>query len=451
MRFDRLFPHMADDRSWDDLFANWPNLACNAHPDSPLGACGSGISRPPAPLGCSWSTSLPFVHPDSPASRYCGSFSVGPVIFDPAIVLEILHADSLGALETIAQSELNKSSFNLGFIFGVGEGGWELIEGSIELLRMLVLNGMYEQIHEPPGSWYDPVYQVRRLENMAWDYLLHDHLEAAHSEVEQLITELRWIVSNLRDFFVNVWNQELEEYSGKWQNFQELMSNPGIANSFHAGRIAGLTMLEVVLLLSTFVDGAGLALKGIKAARDLPELTKLARKVKRKSNPAGDGLPKPRKRPAPGMVMYGPFQHYVDELGRPLWAEGPLQTEGSVRKPWLQEEVSGPFNKDQKGLVNAAHLIARWFGGSPELYNLVPLGAFHNQGVISDFEKLLHARLQTEDIWLRVEAVYTDTKDIPARLIYRVYESTPVFHMRGNLLEVKEFTLMQAGPIPIGR
>jgi hypothetical protein len=57
------------------------------------------------------------------------------------------------------------------------------------------------------------------------------------------------------------------------------MEQPGITNSFAAGRLAGQTALELVLLLATVIDGVGLAVKGVKAIGEIPELLKLAKGI----------------------------------------------------------------------------------------------------------------------------------------------------------------------------
>ncbi len=56
---------MRDD--WRERFRSWLHSDTFAHPNSPAGGSGTGLSRPPGFTSYSWSR-LP--HPDSPAGRY---------------------------------------------------------------------------------------------------------------------------------------------------------------------------------------------------------------------------------------------------------------------------------------------------------------------------------------------------------------------------------------------
>jgi len=192
-------------------------------------------------------------------------------------IWQIVRADSWEALKPLALTVLGPESHMLGFCFGVAEGGWGVIEGLLGFLQMIVLNGIYQKIHGPWGmSSWDP---ISRWESQAWDYLLHSRLEEAHRQFRQLMDELHLVVSNPREFFGNVWNSEVNEYSQKWKRYTWLLKHPSIANEFQRGRLEGQTALEVVLLLATVIDGVGLAVKGVKAIGDLPALARLARGV----------------------------------------------------------------------------------------------------------------------------------------------------------------------------
>jgi hypothetical protein len=328
----------------------------------------------------------------------------------------------LEVLNSFVQEVLGKGSFALGFYYGVSEVGLDVIEGSLDLVRMIVLEGIYQRINSPLGRWYDLSHPMALLGDTALDYLLHDYLEAAHREFQQLMEELEWVGGHLREFFGAVWNKEVEDYSKKWQRYKELASNPSIANNFEAGRIAGQAAMAAVLLLATFADGLGLVLKGAQALRQLPELIKWAKRV---IKGVKRDVPPPPSRPAlPPLQTFGPFRHYTDSLGRPWIAEGPLQSTGASRSQAAQRAVSGPYNAEEGNIVHASHMIPRQFGGSPEAYNLVPVPKNFNIQLIKDFEDALARDLKAleagDSLFLRVEAEYIDSQNIPKNLTYRV-------------------------------
>jgi hypothetical protein len=69
-------------------------------------------------------------------------------------------------------------------------------------------------------------------------------------------------------------------------------------------------------------------------------------------------------------------------------------------------------------------MIPRQFGGSPEAYNLVPVPKNFNIQLIKDFEDALARDLKAleagDSLFLRVEAEYIDSQNIPKNLTYRV-------------------------------
>ena len=193
-------------------------------------------------------------------------------------IWQVIRAESWDQLKSLALALLGPASHELGLCYGLVEGGWGIIAGLLDLLKMVVLEGLYKQAHHP-WSW-SPLELPDHLQGRLADYLMHSQLEAAHRQFRALIDQFHLVVAHPLDFFGGVWRAEAEEYTEKWQRYKWLHGHRTLANEFEAGRMEGETLLEVVLLLATVVDGAGLALKGAKALGEIPELARLARSVR---------------------------------------------------------------------------------------------------------------------------------------------------------------------------
>ena len=214
--------------------------------------------------------------PGSPAVRY--DTPKASTAIDSSTILQIIQAESWDQLRWLALAVLGPASHNLGICYGLAEGGWGIIHGLLELLKMLVLEGLYEEAHQ---SWkWGLVHPMEYVEAQLADRLMHSQLEAAHREYDALVTQLALVVKNPGQFFSGIWNSEVKAYAAKWDRYKWLLAHRTLANEFEAGRIEGQVLLEVILLLATVVDGVGLALKGAKALGEIPELVRLAKGVR---------------------------------------------------------------------------------------------------------------------------------------------------------------------------
>jgi hypothetical protein len=218
----------------------------------------------------------PSLDPGSPAARREAPRPTRQI--DSSSILQIVEAESWDQLKWLALAVLGPTSHNLGVCYGLAEGGWGIIYGLLDLMKMLVLEGLYEEAHR---SWaWGLLNATEYLEAKLADRLMHSQLEGAHREYEALVTQLKLVVQHPGQYFSGVWNSEVQAYTAKWERYKWLLGHRTIANEFQAGRIEGEVLLEVILLLATVVDGVGLALKGAKALGEIPELVRLARSVR---------------------------------------------------------------------------------------------------------------------------------------------------------------------------
>jgi hypothetical protein len=213
---------------------------------------------------------------DSPVTRQLPPRP--PPESDSSNVWLVIRAESWQQLKVVALAVLGPASHQLGLCYGLAEGGWGIISGLLDLLKMIVLEGLYQQAHQA-WSW-NPFEWPDYLEGRTADYFLHAHLEAAHRQFTGLMQQLALAVKDPGTFFGAVWDSEVQSYAAKWQRYKWLIGHRTLTNEFEAGRLEGGVLLEVILLLATVVDGVGLAIKGAKALGEIPELVRLAKTVR---------------------------------------------------------------------------------------------------------------------------------------------------------------------------
>jgi hypothetical protein len=197
---------------------------------------------------------------------------------DSSSIWLVIRAESWQQLKLVALAVLGPASHELGLCYGLAEGGWGIISGLLDLLKMVVLEGLYQEAHQA-WSW-NPFEWPDYLEGRTADYFLHARMETAHRQFTGLMQQLALAVKDPGKFFGAVWDSEVQSYAVKWQRYKWLIGHRTLTNEFEAGRLEGGVLLEVILLLATVVDGVGLAIKGAKALGEIPELVRLAKTVR---------------------------------------------------------------------------------------------------------------------------------------------------------------------------
>ena len=117
------------------------------------------------------------------------------------------------------------------------------------------------------------------------------------------------------------------------------------------------------------------------------------------------------------------FLHYVNSSGFPVLAEGILLSEIGRRSSSAQSRVSGPFNRLEKNLIHASHMIPDRFGGSGKSYNLIALPRSFNLSEMKRFENDLATKMEIGKLYLQVFASYfAPNQQIASDVLYRVYD-----------------------------
>ena len=213
----------------------------------------------PAPVPVGTATCWP-----SPAGRdNLGIFGTPAQHQSPSATIDgIIRAGSWRDLERWAQVALGPSSFSLGMCYGILENLAGSVTGLLDLLRVIVLAGLYERARHP--VWIAaglPEYLIAKAAEMAFP----SQLKKAHDQYETLLRELKYAVTHPVELFGSIKN----EYAAKWKRFQTLVVDINLGSQFEAGKIAGEVLLDVLMLI-----GVGEA--AVKFAAKLPELAKLA-------------------------------------------------------------------------------------------------------------------------------------------------------------------------------
>lgn len=129
------------------------------------------------------------------------------------------------------------------------------------------------------------------------------------------------------------------------------------------------------------------------------------------------------------------FQYETDSEGRTKSVEGKLAIAPKSKRNMDSMETVGKGDNqegDQRG-----HLIARWFGGSDKLENLVPMSGELNQGEYAKMEhELADAVKDGADVRMKVEPTYEGDSNRPSeiKVTYRIDGDTSVkvFRNGGN-------------------
>lgn len=254
---------------WSQQWSSWSDPNQVAHPNSPAGGSGPGSCR--ATLASSPFSPHPL--PGSPADRSRLLPPPPPNPVNGSLIDRIKGAVTWAELKRWAEMALGPFSFDLGVCAGITEGVGEIGAGLFELLKMLVLSGLYERAKA--AKWYDvmPVDLVARAADWAYDA----ELKKAHDRRVALVNQVREALRHPLDFFGQAFDHYVAEYRERWKRYEQLMTQRSLGSQFEAGRIVGGVLLDIVLLILTVIDGVGIA---VKLAKTAPELLELAKALK---------------------------------------------------------------------------------------------------------------------------------------------------------------------------
>jgi hypothetical protein len=180
---------------------------------------------------------------------------------------QIQRASYWSRLEPLAYQLLGPYSFDWGVCCGIVENLAGSIIGLLDLLKLFVLNGLYERAHQPAPWWarWEPDYVIAR----GTAILLDPQLKEAHDQCLALIRDLKYAVMHPLEFLGAVRDQ----YVAKWKRCETLSAQHNLGAQFEAGKISGELLLDLLFLI-----GAGEA--AVKVAGEIPELAKWAERLK---------------------------------------------------------------------------------------------------------------------------------------------------------------------------
>ena len=183
-------------------------------------------------------------------------------------VSDFQRSETWSSLQPVAFRLLGQYSFGLGVVYGIGENVVTSVVELLQLVKTFLLADLYDRAQQPVLSVasLNPVALLQRVLAEVSMRTFRGELEEAHREREALIEELRYAMTNIGEVLGNI----KEGYVAKWNRFETLVRERTFSSQFHAGRIFGEVLIEVVSAI-----GGGTA--AVRAATKIPKLTKLAR------------------------------------------------------------------------------------------------------------------------------------------------------------------------------
>jgi hypothetical protein len=183
-------------------------------------------------------------------------------------VSDFHRSETWSSLQPIAFRLLGQYSFGLGVVYGIGENVVTSVVELLLLVKMLLLADLYDRAQQPvfSAASLNPVGLLQRMLAEVSMRTFSAQLTEAHRERVELIEELRYAMTHIGEVLGNI----KEGYVAKWNRFETLVQERTFSSQFHAGRIFGEVLIEVVTII-----GGGTA--AVRAASKIPKLAKLAR------------------------------------------------------------------------------------------------------------------------------------------------------------------------------
>jgi hypothetical protein len=293
-------------------------------------------------------------------------------------VKQLLGAKTWSELHHIANVLLGPESFYLGVTCGVVKNLGETAFGLIGLLKMLVLAGLYEELHGSAVLVYStPQSAMLRAAGWVFDKMIGKQMKDADTQLKGIFSEVGKIFKEPAKFFGAAWASASGDYVKKWREFERLAKTGRAVDQFKAGEIAGEVLTTVVLTILAIVSGVGAAIRtteavvgGVRAligaaevteeaaaalSKEAPELVKAARGLE-DAKPAGTSAGEVEAAPAKPKPYSNPKSRpkYADDQVQKVW-DAAKQSDGKVYDPNTGEELTWDPNQSRAGQWDMGH------------------------------------------------------------------------------------------------
>src|SRR5215472_15266528 len=146
----------------------------------------------------------------------------------------ITHAANWPQLRYWAEIALGAESFQVGVGVGMVKNLADGVLGLLQMLKMFVLAGLYEQAHsssQVAAAMSGPSYLIAK----AADLVMANQMKAADEQAKGLLKEVAHLVANPGQLLIALGQQ----YKEKWDRFAELTKQNSVSSRFEAGEIVG--------------------------------------------------------------------------------------------------------------------------------------------------------------------------------------------------------------------
>jgi hypothetical protein len=194
----------------------------------------------------------------------------------------IANAANWPQLRYWAEIALGAESFNVGVGVGMVKNLADGVLGLLQMLKMFVLAGLYEQAHASSPQVAATASPQTYLIAKAADLVLGAQMKAADEQARALVKEVGHLVANPGQLLTALGQQ----YKEKWDRFAELSKQNSISSRFESGEIVGDVLMDIIMLVQLAEGAAKLASKipklleeAEKLAAKVPEIAKAAREL----------------------------------------------------------------------------------------------------------------------------------------------------------------------------
>jgi hypothetical protein len=273
----------------------------------------------------------------------------------------LVGAKTWNELHHIANVILGPESFYLGICCGVVENLGEMAWGLVDLLKTLILAGLYEKLHGPIGlDAVEPSSMMLRFAAPVFDKILGKPMREADKKVRGMIIGVGKIVKEPAKFLGTAWTSTKNDYVTKWNQYIQFFNSGRAIDKFRAGELAGDALTQIVLTILAIISGVGAAVRGVQLvvggvrltaaavieltgtlSREAPELLEIAQGMKEADGAASTA------EAAAKAAQKAEAAEAEAELAKAKSAEKPIQEQTNAQKGVFGEAKADAWMKDR--------------------------------------------------------------------------------------------------------